>query len=508
MGRLGRDLRQQKLAKLLGHANDESMLWLVATVVALLDGRSVALGRLPDFPKEALGAEIGSPHYIAPWTLETFVNELLSAPKHKLLGTPNYRVLRHDRFQTLRNLTSLIIALENAEDGLFLEKNDIFTEMHRLGQRQFPWQRGMGNGPALYRSLLLYGTGSAADHFAAEAGITVGDFVKVGAWLSGVLGRSDQVDRFTDLSTAGITPDQRAAALARFAIGHAEARLRARKMRSGNLHTAYKPSILRDFPVIAFGERGERLRAPIPSLIMQRFTTGLYLDVVGGGPAVWTEIGERFERYCVDYLSAMLAPYSVAGERSYGPKKARFRTPDVLVSDSGGVVLVAECKAKRMTFGARFAEDPVADAATGYGEIAKGVFQIWRFLSHARQGLDGAPPVHPDCIGILLTVDPWLTMARNQEEQVIAAAHALADAAGGIEQQDRRHVPVCVIDDVEFALQNGTPESFFTACRDLSTEEKKGWILSVAHAAVPSGVRPFPFLDRIADILPWWSPDR
>src|SRR3546814_5906992 len=96
-------------------------------------------------------------------------------------------------------------------------------------------------------------------------------------------------------------------------------------MRKGHRHTAYRPSILRDFPIIAFGEKGERLRAPIPELIMYRYTSGLYLDVVQGGSAVWTDIGTRFERYVLEYLQAMMSPYEVIGEQVYGPKKTRHR---------------------------------------------------------------------------------------------------------------------------------------------------------------------------------------
>src|SRR3546814_12301857 len=83
---------------------------------------------------------------------------------------------------------------------------------------------------------------------------------------------------------------------------HVVSRNLAARMRKGHRHTAYRPSILRDFPIIAFGEKGERLRAPIPELIMYRYTSGLYLDVVQGGSAVWTDIGPRFERCVLEYL--------------------------------------------------------------------------------------------------------------------------------------------------------------------------------------------------------------
>lgn len=43
--------------------------------------------------------------------------------------------------------------------------------------------------------------------------------------------------------------------------------------------------------------------------------------------------------------------------------KARFRTPDVLISDTRHVVCAVECKAKRMSFEARFADDPMVEDA-------------------------------------------------------------------------------------------------------------------------------------------------
>ncbi len=504
MGRLGRDFRRGKLEALLGRADDEKMVRLVALVTAVFGGAAGAAKAVADLPDDAVGAQIGSPRYIAPWLLETLVNELLAAPKQAAPVRGRYRTVRTDSYAVLRRLTGLIISLENAEDGIFLAEHDVFTEMHRLAQRQFPWQRGVFNAPAFYRSLRLYGAGKAAEYFEREAGVSTSDFVKVGVWLAGALRSSEAVRRDTDLSELDILPEVRERALARLALSHAEARERTRRMRVGKLHTAYRPSLLRDYPVIAFGSAGDRLRAPLPELITHRFTAGHYLDVVGGGSAVWTEIGERFETYCVEYLAEMMAPLTVDGEHEYGPKKARRRTPDVLVSDGGELVLVAECKAKRMTFEARFAEDPVAEASAGYAEIARGIFQIWRFRADVRAGVAGAPAMRDDCLAILLTVDPWLTMARNQEKDVLAAARTLADV-DGIAPKDRCPVPVCLIDDVEHVLQQGTAQTFLTACREVAYGEKVGWILSIAHAAELQEPKPYPFTGAIGDYLPWWS---
>jgi hypothetical protein len=506
MGRMGRDVYRRKLERYLAHSLDEPMISLISAVVATQAGSDAARAAVEDLPPAAVGAELGSPYHIPLWSIETLVNELLATPKPKGFGVGRTRLLNTDLFQSLRALHGILVKLENAEDGIFLEKHDVFQEMARIAQRQFPWQRGVTNLPHLYRSMLLYGTGTARDFFEASAGISLSDFIKTGACMSASLGASDLVHRQRDLSQIGISPATREAALARLAIPHEEARRRAAAMRTGNRQTAYRPSILRDFPIIAFGDRGERLRAPIPELIMHRYTTGLYLDVIQGGAAVWTDIGSRFEAYVLEYLQAMMSPYEVVGEQVYGPKKARHRSPDVLVSKDDRVVAAIECKAKRMSFDARYADDPVAAASVGYDELAKGMFQIWRFFSHARRGLSGHVRVAPDCRGVIVTADTWLTMANRQAEQVFAAARALADAEGHIEECDRREIAFCPIDDVEFALQHGTGDSFLDACREVSSGEKKGFMLSVAHAATREHERPYPFKNRIWAMLPWFRP--
>lgn len=481
------------------------MLVLICAQLALQGGNPAPRSIVPDFPVEGVGGKIGSKYYIEPWTLETLVNEILVTPKKRPRDENRTRILRSNSSEVLRTLARMVIGLENAEVGIYLQNHDVLSEIARIAQRQFPWQRGFANAPTLYRSLLLYGSGGAAEYFERENSISVSDFVKVGVFLSSALGRAGLVSRETDLSLLGITAEQREAALRISALNHDEARSRTRQMRPRNLHTAYKPSILRDFPIIAFGERGERLRAPIPELVLQRHIAGLYLDVVSGGRLIWQGIGRRFEEYCVEYLQAMMKPYGVRREQEYGPKRTQFRTPDLLVSSVDGLVLVVECKAKRMTFEARFADDQVAEARGGYEEIAKGIFQLWRFFSHARRGVFASTKVLSDCLGMVLTADTWLTMARNQEAQIYAKAHALANEAGNIDAVDRRDVPVCLIDDVEYVLQHGNADTLLSALREVSSGEKKRWRLSIEHAEKLVSPRPYPFTDRIAHFLPWWE---
>jgi len=59
--------------------------------------------------------------------------------------------------------------------------------------------------------------------------------------------------------------------------------------------------------------------------------------------------------------------FEVRGAYRYGPKGAQFDSPDVLIKDQGKLVIVAECKATKLTYLAQFAEDPF-ETATRFGE--------------------------------------------------------------------------------------------------------------------------------------------
>ena len=503
MGKLGTDVYRRKLERMLGRGDDVAVLRLVWAVYALQSGEGPRVRQHIVHPPSAERARLGDPEYVYPWNLETIVNEALATPK--AVRRPDRRELhlRGDTFDTMRELTNAVRALENAEEGTSLEQTDVFVELHRGIQRQFEWQRGFANRARVYRSALLYGSGAAARYFEEQVGLSPSDFMLTGFALYLGSQMSPLRTRDADMSSVGITPAMRETALARIATGIAEARIRAARLRRLRRPTAYSGSVLRDHPIIAV-ESGGALLTPLPPLLLNRITAGLYLDVVGGGEAVWRGIGARFEAYCIAYMRRMMEGHDVEGEIEYGPKRNRFRTPDVLVGRGGELHLVIECKAKRMTFDARFSDDPVATARRGYEEIAKGIFQVWRFLSHARRGVFADRAVAPDCLGMVVTTDPWLSMATNLEEEVLSIATKMAEADPEIIEQDRRRVAVTMIDDIELTLQTGDAGSFLRAIREGTQGDKLGWLLSTIHRDMGSAERPYPFDDEIGELLPWW----
>lgn len=161
-----------------------------------------------------------------------------------------------------------------------------------------------------------------------------------------------------------------------------------------------------------------------------------------------------------------------------------------------------------MTYQARFAEDSLTDAAAGYEEVAKGVFQLWRFFSHVRRGVfqvDGTA-LDAAAVPVLLTLDNWLIMSGELQKAVLAQAAALAAARDPeIRESDRRPVVFCSVEDLEFALLHTTDEGFLDALRAATEERFIGWRLpDVRRDLSKTGSKLYPFIDRMAEVLPWW----
>lgn len=104
---------------------------------------------------------------------------------------------------------------------------------------------------------------------------------------------------------------------------------------------------------------------------------------------------------------------------------------------------------------------------------------------------------------ILVTMDAWLAFAPNQRREVLEMAHNLANSERGIEADDRRSVAFCQIEDVEIALQTGSPTSFLDACRLVAGGARGDLGQSIAQLVEPSVTREYPFSHRVGEVAPW-----
>ena len=254
--------------------------------------------------------------------------------------------------------------LENADDFGLLDGDHVLWELTLLAQRQFEWQRGFSAASQLYRAAVLYGGPETTSLMHNRYGFAAEPLIRCGFALRAATLHYPSVLSNISLNAVGIGAEQRDAILARISSPYRDVREIASALRTSPMRTAYKRSVLRQFPLIAFGKAQEasQLVIPLRELVSYRTTVGIFYDVVvGSHDRVRNEVAKAFESYCYRLLNLFIK--GVHGEQSYRVGKNTFLSPDLSIKlEDETFILLAECKATRMNLEARYGDDHLASA--------------------------------------------------------------------------------------------------------------------------------------------------
>lgn len=504
----------KQFAKMFARSNDIEFLQLVWATDALQSGRAEAAADFITFPPQAAISAIDGPLAIRRWELETLTIQLFLTPKQAVHAGPNLN-LDCSKFVAIWETVKRLRSLENVEAGIYLAREafNVLSEMHRIGQRTFHWQLGYFNLAQFYRYLFVYGQGQCAEYFARQYGLTPSDFALTSLAYFASYQRRPWVRR-TVVPEIGLTDAIVDSALPMLAMSLADARARSaddvalrNEQHGSSIPTAYLPSVLRRWPLIFQQTDPNRFLSPIPEVILMRATSGLYFDLIGGGQPLLNEANDRFEQYCANYIATMMPRFNVNRAFRYGPPGARVDTPDLLVKDEDQIVLLAECKATKLTYLAQFAEDPFEAQKKQYQQIAKGIFQLWRSYSHIRRGVIDLT-LAPTTYAMVITLDPFAMMDRALRASIFQEASNLADQEGDIIGEDRRHVIICPISELEVVLQTSNEDILLASLQAAQREQYVGWQLREIHRDTEGArqfgpARAFPF--DLGELLPWWG---
>ena len=506
----------KQLEKLFPRASDQHFLQMVWAIDALRSGRPEAAARLLTFPRQAADQSIGSRFAVHQWELETLLIQLFLAPKKdpQLDATT---IFDCSKFDSVADLVNRLRKLEDVESAVYLRGSDfnVFGELHRIAQRQFHWQRGYLNLPQFYRYAFIYAQGKCGEYFEKTYGLPITELNFVGFALFAHSMHAPWISRTVRVPELELTADIIKRALPSLLVSADRAREETKKItddvnaKHGRpIPTAFLPSILRRYPLVCLSDQANEFIAPIPEVLLMRVTSGLYYDLIPGGQALLNEANDRFEEYCAAYIDALMERFKVCRAYRYEPKKgAPVDTPDLLVKDGEKIVLAVECKATKLTYLAQFAEDPFEAEKKQYLQIANGVFQLWRFFSHARRGLL-EEAVDAGASAMVLTLDSFLTMNRALKAKIIEEATSLADKEGNITAEDRRHILFCPIQGLEEILCRSTEDAFLATLKAAREEKYVGWELREVHrdqTAEKEPIEPKKFPFELDGLLPWWK---
>ncbi len=501
---------RKKLAKSLGRVDGtEDFLRMIWSIDKIGEGNRIGW-RWFTKASDNLVKFASEPHHIHKWTLESLVNAFLLSQPLRRRGDRAWKVMNTRHLGGPLQLLQMTNDLENAHDGLTLRRISVFDEMRRIAQRQFHWQRGKMNKAAFFKAAYLYTFPEAAEHFEQKHGVSIHDFCFSGFALTSMLLHHSAVQAHPNVDMRlAIDPAVLIKCMAMYAKPEAAMRREASAMTQVTTHAAYQSSVLRKWPCLLI-ESKDIIVGPIPDLVVERFTNGLYYDLVDNPGELRDLIGRRFEGLCKLMLEVFLPDLEVVPEFKFGTAKHRIDSPDLFLVDKGETVAIIECKAKKAPISVKLGEeiDPLHDPA--FADLAKGAFQIWRFVSRVRRGMVEAPggKLAAGAPGVVVLMDTWLEMSGGQLEEVFERARAMvAEKEPEIAAEDQIPLVFCNVDELENMLRSATTRGALLTLQEAVKPERAGWLLTSLQEYVAKdesadkGEALDPHLD---DVIKWW----
>lgn len=378
-----------------------------------------------------------------PWDLPAIAREVL-LNAHQRGGTK--------RLNSLASVGVVVNSLRNAgNEGSKLRlagQDDIFDELLRISHHQFPWQQG-SIYTSLVRHLKTFGAPSVAPLLEKRTGLTVKEFFFLGFALAGHLLRRFDINSAQDYSDFGISKAQATAFFSRFSIAIEDLKpLLAAQPVDATWEYGWNP--LEATPLVALDpENPNRLYCPVPALLLRRFSTGLYYDLVKL-PDFGNAFGSAFEAYIGEVLGVAYKGGTaiVRAEIPYQVGRVVHHGPDWIVSDGGGN-LVVECKTKRLTHAARQAGH--IELRADIGKIAEAVVQNYKNIQEAQQGLSSWKPDGHPIVPLVITFEDWFLFGPHLHVLLEDGVRSqMSDA--GLDVRMLETMPYAVMSSREFEL--------------------------------------------------------
>lgn len=378
-----------------------------------------------------------------PWDLPSIARDVLLHAQHRG-GTK--------RLNTLAAVAKVANSRRDAaEEGskLRLTGHDDFSdELLRMAHHQFPWQQRT-TYTSMIRHLKTFGAPGVAPLLEEHTGLTVKEFFFLGFAVSGHLMRRFDINSAQDYSHFGISRSQAIAFFERFSVSIDDLRP-SLGVQPVDATWEYGWNPLEATPLVALDpENPNRLYCPVPALLLRRFSTGLYYDMVnvrGFGNA----FGTAFEAYVGEVLAVACkgGKATVLAETPYRVGKKTHHGPDWIVSD-GSATFVVECKTKRLTVAAREAGN--VELRADIGKIADAVVQNYKNIQEAQQGLSSWKPEGRLIVSVVITFEDWFFIGPYLHKILDEGVRSkMCDA--GLDVQILDTMPYAVMSSREFEL--------------------------------------------------------
>jgi hypothetical protein len=412
--------------------------------------------------------------WIAEWTLEILVKEVIL--NGGVVPTKG-RVLRD--WSTLGELVNGIKDLENEIYKIFGSPQNVLVELIRIAHRQFVWQGNRPNAASIIRYFKIFNRQKIDEICRKLIGLTVWQTFMCGAACMGhFLTRPALVADFRS-EIANLPPElfEKFFAFTTRPIGWLRPVLKLEQEYNANFAYAY--SSLRAFPLVRMKyQGGDAIVCPLMTLLYWRFTGGLYYELMAESEFA-NEFGDGFQTYVGEVIDRVCGePMQRFGDVEYELGRARKRSVDWIVSDDNAALFL-ECKAKRLSWGAKVSLTDLAPLEADIDAMASAVVQVYKTLADHLQGAypHFAPKPNRRIYPAVVTLENWRMFGPVMLDALMDAVTAKILEAGLTTELVAEHpYSIWAVEELERGLQIMRGHGIAEFMRGkLASEEMRQW---------------------------------
>jgi hypothetical protein len=284
-------------------------------------------------------------------------------------------------WKTLSETINAIKDFENRIYGHFGSSDTVLVEFIRIAHRQFIWQANPPNSATTIRYFKIFNRAGIDEICLEKIGLSVWQIYMCGTAAMGFfLDRPAMAIPFrNEIKALSIGDFEKFFAFTSRPIADLKSKLKAEQRYNADFAYAY--NLLRTHPLVRMSYQGQdSYVCPLMTLLFWKFTGGLYYEFIGV-PKFANEFGEGFQSYVGEVIEQTCsAPIERFGEVPYAVGKLEKRTVDWIVADERSALFL-ECKAKRLSWGAKASLSDLGPLEADIDNMASAVVQVYKTIT-------------------------------------------------------------------------------------------------------------------------------
>ncbi|MFG0700422.1 hypothetical protein [Delftia sp. WSY_12] len=333
------------------------------------------------------------------WELAILARELI------LHATPE-GVLRLRHWPDMARAINMLRRVDNDMAKARLTPDWAYNSLTPTAHLQFPWQRSRQFN-SLMRYFKVFSEPEVERLLVRETGVDTKEWFFVGFAAAGHLQKQCGISANQDYRPFGIDLERTKKVFDKLSQPVDQLRIKVSEAAKYNDTWMYTWNPLEAKPLVGMDPtRPERLHCPIPYFILKRVSQGLFYEIANA-QGFNNPFGASFQSYFGEVLVETFprSRFNILKEREYKVGRDRKDGVDWILTD-GRANLFIECKAKRMTIGAKSAIDPeIIGQQVKF--LVNAVVQIYKNISDALAGHThwerNGRPIFP----LVVTLEDW-----------------------------------------------------------------------------------------------------